>query len=69
MTDNCNVCVHIVQFWSVNKKKKEKKYPLSHFSRCNCCLSVVLWLEKRDYLSAFILSADVFEIDDCSEVH
>ena len=24
MTDNCNVCVHIVQFGSVNKKKYKK---------------------------------------------
>ncbi len=24
MTDNCNVCVHIVQFGSVNKKKNKK---------------------------------------------
>ena len=24
MIDNCNVCVHIVQFWSVILKKKKK---------------------------------------------
>ena len=25
MTDNCNVCVHIVQFWSVIKKEKKRR--------------------------------------------
>ena len=34
MTDNCNVCVHTVQFWCVNKifKKKKKKSTRYGFS-------------------------------------
>ena len=27
MIDNCNVCVHIVQFWSVIKNKNKHKKP------------------------------------------
>ena len=46
MSDNCNVCVHIVQFWSINKiKNKQKNIPHS--------IRKVI-RDNRDYVSCVV---------------
>ena len=52
MTDNCNVCVHIVQFWSVNKKNKKNVYMITkeemHADQAEFRLLVLISKYARD---------------------
>ena len=47
MTDNCNVCVHIVQFWSVNKIYPKK-------------INIYIYIICHDFVFVFVCVGIVY---------